>query len=301
MFGSLVKKVVAVAAALLLAAVLMPGMVYGQNAFYYWVQVKDQSGQPFTEDGLFNCSVYTLGNAGRDTGAAIHATSALTTGLNILYSDVSGKVHFYSTTDTAYQLKCYSKYGDFGYINKMTRSTHDLMVDTASVSRVTRIPFASQGAATQTSTGFFIPRGGLVRDVLVETDGVPVNHAHLSVGFGGNHAASVINGLVHQLDISGGYNAASPLRPHIMNVLQADTPVTFSYHRGALLVAHRAGSLVGLTATSFLYEQPYMVHQTSALEVVYRVSPNQPANSVGGHIYLIWERYHLGINRQLYR
>lgn len=309
------RKVVAGLMAALMLAV-WPGLALAQT--YFWVGVEDETGRPYTEEGVIRCSVYEP-NAG--SAAIVYLGNEATPGTTTvskanshagqLVSDVNGRVHFYSTRDAGarYQIKCFSQYGGAGFLNDLTRATHRLIVPQNNIQKVSRFPFSTASQPTAGSgglTSIWLPQGALITGVMVEKTGHPgANDVHLSVGFAGEHAVSRDNSLVSNMALNPmpiGYmqNVHNTVRGTILNA----PLIAGASHIGlALRHAYDGGNVQSTAVSTTLSFRPYLIHVASGLNVTYTACGEGAlcpgGNDVyGGHVYILWQQLHMGINRQ---
>lgn len=297
------KRLAALLVALL---VFTPMAAISQGAgsgYYFWWQVVDERGNPFTGQNV-QCSVFRP-----NTHAAIllHTTSGFTAGGNSpIWSDPTGKLHFYSAIADPVDVACYYTNGGAAFINDLDRQTHTIIIDRQG-RKVSRFAINNTATATnQTPTpALTLPAGAIVRDVLIQNlNPRGLGTYHISVGFAGNHAvAANVNALVDAMALT------SPdewIRPHLVlavgNSLGNYGVTAAGNHRGvALSQYHQSLCLGGVcgstTAGITMYrETPYLVHVASGLDVVYAVNPGTAA-ATRVHVYIFWEQYHSGINR----
>lgn len=277
------------AAVMALGVLMTPALLAAQTGYYYWFQMQDVQGEPFTENGEFSCSIYQGAGSGA-TIAQIHANSSFNLASALpqpIYSDRNGRVHFYSTSDTTFRAACYSKYGRYGVLERLDRTgVKSLRVEREPLNRISRFQYTTN--TSPTVTNIVIPKGGRIVDVLVVPSSPPQTGptstcCHLNVGFDGNHAVATGGALVAAMDISGGYNADSPLRP----IFVVNGAATVNRHRGAALRYHVTTNGYGSYG-----EVPYLVHVSSGLTVTYSTTS---AASQGGHVYILWDQTHLGV------
>lgn len=280
-----------------IAALLALGLVFGPTpalaqGYYYWFQVVTEDGEPFTEEGAVRCSVY-----GRDatTGTAIvHTTALLDTAYTLpLASSANGLIHWYSSTDTPVNLKCFTQYGDYAYKNNFGRTRHRVQINTGSPYKIFRFPYVTTTAPT--STGLVIPSGGIVTDVMIERITI-LDGAHIDVGFDGNHAAASWNALASRVAV----DQRGPIRAHLtIQGALADNATTNPTAVGASHIGLELRHMVSITGSGKAFViRPYVVHASSGLTIRYNTSAGA---GIGGHVYIYWLQTHVGANRQPYR
>ena len=296
---SLMTKSIAFALAVVVMA--MPGIGLAQQSFYYWWQVADERGEPFTGQNV-QCSVY---RPNQHAAAILHTTSNLSSGGNSpLFSDVNGKLHFYASQNDPVDVVCSYANGGAAQINKFRVTDHKIVIPRQASSKIVRFSVNNVTTATNQSTGITIPAGALIREVIIQNLN-PIGGGttyHLSVGFDGNHAvAANVNALVSAQALN------SPdewLRPHLVLAAGAPTVIADGNHRGAALsVYHTAncggacGGVATLTGIDLYRERPYLVHVASGLDVTYAVAVPGLAGGARAHVFIEWTQFHTGINR----
>lgn len=284
-----IRSWVAGALAMLLIAALP---VAAQAQQYFWWQVIDERGEPYTGQNV-QCSVF---RPNVHAAILLHTTSGLTAGGNSpLFSDSGGKLHFYSTSTDPVDVTCFYANGGSAQINKLDRFTHKVVIPRQAGVRVARFAINNVTTATNQSSGITIPSGAVVRDVIIQNlNPQGLGTYHVSVGFAGNHAvAANVNALVSAQALS------SPnewLRPHvIMTGTGLNERVDVS-HRGLALQRFIAGHGSAAGSVGLYAEVPYLVHVASGLDVTYAVNPGTGAGA-RVHVFIIWENYHTGVNR----
>lgn len=279
----------ALALALLVVA---PGVADAQT--YYWWQAQDEYGQPYTGENV-QCSVYRPNVHG---AAILHANSSLsgsTASNSPLWSDATGKLHFYSSLDTTFDVTCWYTHGAQGFVGRLSKFDHKVVLP-RSGQMVSRFAVNSTAATYQTLTGIIMPQGAIIRDVVVQNlNPQGLGQYHVSVGFAGAHATGAANALVSAQALS------SPdewIRPHLVLAVGGVTAIASGNHRGTALSQFHANISVPGFATdkSLYYERPYIVHVASGLEVTYSAQPGTSAG-VRAHVFILWERFHSLSNR----
>ena len=277
-----ILRFAALALAVLIGLGPVAAVAQTSNAYYFWWQVTDEYGQPYTGQNVA-CSVYDPNGPGAKT---LHTTSALDSGnRNPLFSDVNGKLHFYSTSNQPVDVVCrYTQGGNMTSVNRLTLQTHRIVVDRHGRQVAWFAVNQNPGITSNATTGVTIPGGAVVRDVIIQNlapAGV-TSAFHISVGFGGNHAVAQ-----NQAALVSAQALTSPnewLRPHASIMVSGGNMVS---HRGAALEYHIAGMYT---------ERGYMVHVSSGLDVVYgtQVPASQNARL---HVFIYYDLYHTKINR----
>lgn len=248
------------------------------GAYNYWWQVTDERGEPYVGENV-QCSVF---RPNTHAAAIIHTASTLASGGNSpLWSDVNGKLHFYSALNTPVDITCYYAGGGYAQINKFRISDHKIVIPRQAGTVISRFAVNSTSATYQSDSGLVIPAGALIRDVIIQNLAPRgLGTYHLSVGFLGNHGVATSSALVLAQALT------SPdewLRPHLVSFTALAT------HRGAALTRTHA-------ANNAYMEQPYLVHVSSGLSVSYSAQPGTAA-AVRAHVYLLWQKLHTAADR----
>jgi len=283
---------IGLAALLAVVLALAPATPVLAQGNYYWFQAVTEGDEPFAEEGAVRCSVY-----GRDatTGTSIvHTTAQLTAAYTLpLASNANGIVHWYSSGTDPVNLKCFTQYGDYAYKNAFTRAAHKVRIDTTGAYKIFRFPYVTNAAPT--ATGLVIPQGGIVTGLAVERISIG-DGAHLNVGFNGNHAVALWDGLVSQLAIDQrGFIMVHTATANAAAPAEVSDVVTSTANHVGLVMRHMLGGAGGATGAANFVKVPYMVHVGSGLELRYNTSNRA---GLGGHVYVYWTQTHLGANRQ---
>lgn len=305
-----------VTAGLLVFGLLLMPIQAMSAPYYFWWQVVDEYGNKFPSQTV-SCSVYDLASHG---AKVLYLQPSLLPHLGIitsmpLLSDANSRLHFYSDSNADIRVVCYYARGGAATDLRLSVNTHNVMIDRQG-RKVIRFPFVTSTGTTK--TGLWIPRGAVIRDILVQStyygaqtltqgEGAFGNNTnpepHLNVGFAGNHAVSVNHSLIDRMHLSG---QAEWIRPGLG---LTSTPYTggpggmhsstgFGVHRGFALAKAPRGAVstwanhAGLMAA---IEVPYMVTEQGGLELTYQTS-NTP--NVVGHVYVIFDSYHTGLSTQ---
>ena len=276
-----------VPAVLLALALLVAGPAPALAQTYFWWQIVDETGQPYTGENV-QCSVYRPNIHG---AAILHTSSTLsnnTAANDPLWADSTGKFHFYSSLNTPVDVTCFYDYGGGGFSGRIDRFTHRIMLARQGV-QVSRFSVNSTAATYQTATNIYLPAGAVVRDVIIQNlNPLGLGTYHLSVGFLGNHTVATANALVNTQALS------SPdewVRPHTVITSLAGSAATYnSNHRGLAMINHIAA------ANRAPQAQPYLVHVATGLQVGYSAQPGTGAG-VRAHVFVIWQKFHSSINR----
>lgn len=286
----------ALALALLVAA---PGSLFAQTSYYYWWQAIDEYGQAYTGQNV-QCSVYRPQFHG---AASLHSTSTLagyTASNDPLWSDTTGKLHFYSGLDTTFDVVCAYTYGSQQFSGRMDRFSHKVVLPRAGAS-VARFAVNSTAATYQTSSGVTLPAGSIIRDVIIQNLAPQgLGTYHLSVGFLGNHAVATAIALVQTQALT------SPdewLRPHAVGGFGTGLGggTLTGNHRGTALSDYHTslclGGVCGSTAAgiSRYVERSYLVHVATGLTVSYSAQPGTAA-AVRAHVWILYDRLHTSAN-----
>lgn len=279
-------------AAVLALALLVAGPAPALAQTYFWWQIVDETGQPYTGENV-QCSVYRPNIHG---AAILHTSSTMsnaTAANDPLWADSTGKFHFYSSLTTPVDVTCYYDYGGGGFSGRIDRFTHRIILARQGL-QVSRFSVNSTAATYQTATNVYLPAGAVVKDVIIQNlNPLGLGTYHLSVGFLGNHAVATANSLVHVQALT------SPdewLRPHAVMLTRSGVQTVYSSHRGTALgiIQEAHGAAAGFSGLYF--ERAYTVHVASGLQVSYSAQPGTAA-AVRAHVFVIWQRLHTQINR----
>lgn|SRR3990167_3809116 len=265
-------------AALTLFGVLALSSAPASAQSYFWWTVVDEQDRPYTGQNV-QCSVF---RPNIHAAIVLHNATLSSGNTNPLWSDASGRLHFYSASADPVDVACYYANGGASFVNKLTRQTHKIVIDRQG-RKISRFSVNNTSTATNQSTGITLPQGAIVRDVIVQNlNPQGLGTYHLSVGFAGNHAvAANVNALISAQALT------SPdewVRPHA-SIMTAGG--NMASHRGVALEYHINGMYA---------ERSYMVHVASGLDVTYAVNPGTGAGA-RAHVYILWEQYHTGVNR----
>lgn len=266
------------ALAVVLALAPFVSLAQTSGAYYYWWNVTDERGEPFTGENV-QCSVF---KPNTHAALVVHTSATLASGGNSpLFSDVNGKLHFYSSANTPVDVNCYYAGGGSAQINKFRITDHKMVIPRQSGAVISRFAVNSTSATYQSDSGIVIPGGAVIRDVIIQNlNPQGLGTYHLSIGLLGNHGVATAGALVT------GQALSSPdewLRPHLVSFTALAT------HRGAALTRTHA-------INNFYMEVPYMVHVASGLGVSYSAQPGTGAG-VRAHVYVIWQRLHSAADR----
>lgn len=283
--------VLAAAASVLLGIEFAPSPVSAQGTYFWW-DVVDERGESYTGQNV-QCSVFRP-----QTHAAIvwHTTAQLTLGYsNPIFSDASGKLHFWSSISGPVNVNCYYANGGAAQVSRLDRFTHRIVIPRQAGLIVSRFAVNNTATATNQSSGLSFPSGALIRDVIIQNlNPQGLGTYHISVGFAGNHAvAANVNALVSAQALS------SPdewLRPHVLLTGTGTTERVDTSHRGLALQRLIAGHGSAAGSVGFYAEVPYLVHTASGLDVTYAVNPGTGAGA-RLHVYILWTRIHSAIDR----
>ena len=290
---TMVRKlaVLAAAASVLWGIGFAPSPVSAQGTYFWW-DVVDERGEPFTGQNV-QCSVFRP-----QTHAAImwHTTAQLTLGYsNPIFSDASGKLHFYSSSTDPVNVNCFYANGGAAQVSRLDRFTHRIVIPRQAGLIVSRFAINDAATATNQSAGISFPAGALIRDVIIQNlNPRGLGTYHVSVGFAGNHSvAANVDALVSAQALN------SPdewLRQHVLLTgigvnIRVDTS-----HRGLALRRLIAGHGDATGSIGFYTEVPYLVHVASGLDVTYAINPGT-AGAARLHVLIIWSRYHSGVDR----
>lgn len=282
------------ALALAVALLMAPGVGFAQGPYYYWWQVTDERGEPYTGQNV-QCSVY---RPNTHAAAILHTSAALSSGGNSpIFSDANGKLHFWSSLGDPVDVTCNYAFGGSAQVNRLRTSDHKIIVPRQSGLKVSKFSVNAAATTYQTDTGIVLPQGALIRDVIVQNlNPLSLGTYHVSVGFLGNHAVGVSNALVNAVDLS---QAAEWLRPtYVGSAGSGITGTALGNHRGtALSDFHASTCNGGVCGGPPLYrERPYLIHVASGLGVSSTAQPGT-GGALRVHIFILWQQMHTGVNR----
>ena len=278
---------------------LGPTGALAQGPYNFWWQVTDERGEAYTGQNV-QCSVF---RPQTHAAAIIHTSSALTSGGNSpLFSDVNGKLHFYSSSDAPVDVTCFYAHGGQAEVNRFRTTDHKIVIPRQSGWKISKFAVNSTAATYQTDSGIDLPAGALIKDVIVQNLApAGLGTYHLSVGFLGNHSVATAIALVQEQALN------SPdewLRPHWVGGFSTGLGggTLTGNHRGTALSSFHAslclGGVCGSTAAgiSLYIERPYLIHVATGLTVSYSAQPGTAA-AVRAHVFIHWIQMHTGINR----
>ena len=304
----------------LLALGLLLAPIQGVAApYYFWWQVVDEYGNKYPSQTV-SCSVYDLASHGAkilylQPSLAPHA--GVQTSMPLL-SDANSRLHFYSDSNADIRVVCYYARGGAATDLRLSVNTHNVMIDRQG-RKVVRFPFSTN--ATVTRTGVWLPSGSIVRDILVQNtfygsqdpqtsvsaEGITNTAPHLNVGFAGDHAWTY-HALIDRMHLYGqplwvrpgnsGTGRIVPKTGGVGAVYHFGASGGFGVHRGIALAASCRGAVsgpAGNTESCPYTETPAVIHQAAGLELVYQTSN---AFNSSGHVYVIYESYHVGVSTQ---
>lgn len=277
------------------------GVLHAQTtgAYYFWWQVTDERGEAYTGQNV-QCSVY---RPQQHAAAILHTGATLTSGGNSpLFSDVNGKLHFYTASDAPVDLTCWYEHGGQAQINRFRVTDHKITLPRQSGNKISRFSVNSTAATYQTNSGIDLPAGALIHDIVIQNlNPLGLGTYHLSVGFLGNHSVATAISLVQVQALN------SPdewLRPHWIGGFGTGLGggTLTGNHRGTALSDYHTslclGGVCGSTAAgiSRYIERPYLIHVATGLTVSYSAQPGTAA-AVRAHVFLLWTQFHSGVNR----
>lgn len=279
------------ALAVVLALAPFVSLAQTSGAYYYWWNVTDERGEPFTGENV-QCSVF---KPNTHAALVVHTSATLASGGNSpLFSDVNGKLHFYSSANTPVDVNCYYAGGGSAQINKFRITDHKMVIPRQSGAVISRFAVNSTSATYQSDSGIVIPGGSVVRDIVIQNlNPQGLGTYHLTVGFLGNHSVATANALVATQALS------SPdewLRPHVITTIVSNVGYYSASHRGTALQRFTASHGSGVGDLGMYAEVPYMVHVASGLGISYSAQPGTGAG-VRAHVYVIWQRLHSAADR----
>ena len=283
--------VLAAAASVLLGIGFAPSPVSAQGTYFWW-DVVDERGESYTGQNV-QCSVFRP-----QTHAAIvwHTTAQLTQGYaNPIFSDASGKLHFYSSSTDPVNVNCYYANGGSAQVSRLDRFTHRIVIPRQAGLIVSRFAINDTATATNQSAGISFPAGALIRDVIIQNlNPRGIGTYHVSVGFAGNHSVSAnVNALVN---IQALNSPDEWIRQHVLMINTGVNERADASHRGLALRKFIAGHGDATGSLGFYAEIPYLVHVASGLDVTYAINPGT-AGAARLHVLILWSRYHSGIDR----
>lgn len=284
--------------------------------YYFWWQVVDEYGTRLPSQTT-TCSVYDLASHGAKVmylAPSLAPHAGIQTSMPLL-SDANSRFHFYSESNADVRVVCYYARGGAATDLRISVNSHNVMIDRQG-RKVVRFPFVTN--ATTTKTSVWIPRGSIIRDILVQSTyygaqaltqgegagGSNTNpEPHLNVGFAGNHAVSLTHALVDRMHLAGQPEWIRPglglwFSPAVGGVGGAHYSTGFGVHRGFALASAPRGAVSapgnhqGLMAS---FEIVKLVTEQGGLELTYQTS-NTP--NVVGHVYVIFDSYHTGLSTQ---
>lgn len=273
--------------------------VFAQGPYYFWWLVADERNEAFTGQNV-QCSVY---RPQTHAAAILHTSSALTSGGNSpLFSDVNGKLHFWTSSSDPVDVTCYYAHGGQAQVNRLRYTDHKIVVPRQSGAKIAKFSVNSTSATYQTDSGIDIPAGALIQDVIVQNlNPRGLGTYHLSVGFLGNHSVATAIALLQTQALT------SPdewLRGHMVGGFGTGLGggTLTGNHRGTALSDYHTslclGGVCGSTAAgiSRYIERPYLVHVSTGLTVSYSAQPGTSA-AVRAHVFIYWTQFHTGVNR----
>ena len=298
-----------VASLLALGLVLLPGQALAQ--YYFWWQVVDEYGKPFPSQTI-SCSVYELASHG---AAELFLQPSLARHVGVLtsmplLSDATSRVHFYSATSDDKRAVCYYARGGAATDLRLSRNTHNVMIDRQG-RKIVRFPYVTNTGATR--TGIWLPRGAVLKDIIVQnlsgsgqTD-APASDVnpepHLNVGFAGEHVVSLPHSLVNRMHLTRTAEWVRPGPRYRTVVVSGGSGTQFhviASHRGEAIAdtCGRGGVSTAPQANAgclFYQDRALEIHFAGGLELVYQTS-NTPG--ISGHVYLLFDSYHTGLSTQ---
>lgn len=305
-----IRKIVA--GLLAFGLVLVPNAAFAQ--YYFWWQVVDEYGKAFPSQTI-SCSVYDLASHGAkivylQPSLAPHA--GVQTAMPLL-SDANSRLHFYSDSTADVRVVCYYARGGAATDLRLSHNTHNVMIDRQG-RKVVRFPFVTN--TTVQRTGIWLPQGALVRDILVNVgerfvDAFADNtqtDPHLNVGFAGDHAVTY-HALIDRMHLIGqpafvrpGSNSGTgriiPKIGGVGAITHLGVAGGFGAHRGQALAATCRGAVstvAGFSESCPYVETAFLVHVSGGLELAYQTSNR---NGISGHVFVIYESYHVGTGTQ---
>ena len=297
----------------LAAGLLIPSPAAAQQ-YRYWWQVVNNVGDAYPRATVL-CSVYGSG-AVSEALATAHVFTTLndpTTGTTSpLVSTVVGNVfEFYWTDNTSsFDVACYSRAGGRARVTKLNRFTHRIVLDQDNYRRVSRFAFHSDGNTGQTLTDVLIPQGAVIRDVIINVTswGEGASTAHINVGTAGNHVGGGVTAFAIEQALNS--HGVGWVRPHAVvrtggvgtggggggnSYLGNHRGAALSYYHQSICLGGNCGAVAGGSISNY-QEVPFVVHVAGGIQVAYQMSSQLRAR-LNGHVYIIWDEFHVGANR----
>ena len=294
---------------LVLGLMFTPVQAFAQ--FYFWWQVVDEQGRAYPSQTV-SCSVYDLASHGAKvlyTLPSLAPHAGVQTSMPLL-SDANSRFHFWSESSSDVRLVCYYARGGAATDVRVSRTSHTVMIDRQG-RKVVRFPYVTNTAATR--TGIWLPRGAILKDILVQnvsgsgqTD-APASDVnpepHLNVGFAGDHTVSTAHSLINRMHLTRTAEWVRP-GPRYRTVVVAGGSGTqfhvIASHRGeAVADTCGRGGVSGPPQANagclFYRDRDLEIHFAGGLELVYQTS-NTPG--ISGHVYLLFDSYHVGVGTQ---
>lgn len=270
-----------VIAALLAAALLAATPGVGLAQTYFWFTAEDELGRPYTGQNV-QCSVF---RPNQHAAVTLHSSAALgVLGQVPIWSDVNGRLHFYSTSQDDVDVSCWYTYGGSGFAGRLSRFDHRIFIPRQGT-QIVRFAVNSTAATYQSDSGVTLPAGALVRDVIIQNlNPKALGTYHLAVGFLGNHAAATADALVTAQALNAGEEW---LRPHTTGAgIGSVSGAYLANHRGLLLATRHAGQTI---------ERSYLITAPTGLTVSYSAQPGTSA-AVRAHVFILFDRLHTAVN-----
>lgn len=280
--------------ALLLAAV---PAAFAQTPYYFWLQARDELGRPITSG--VSCQVYT---AGGDTASTIYTSRLLTTAAsNPLTGDSRGQCSWWMSASDAVDVIVWTKRGRARF-DSFSVNDHSVIVGQQASVKAVRVPF-SRSATKYTNTGVTIPKGAVLRDVLIEVTSVGSgsNGKHIAIGISPAETGGVANGFCAQGvnrvgDTLTGGRELNSLGWKACHAVLATSPfasaskgnqdaMVGAFHSGTLISRGAIGSTTQATAHAGSYFRYPFIGNGVAKTVIYATSPHD----VAGNFYLIFD------------
>jgi hypothetical protein len=289
------------------------------NAMFWWFQLRDERNQALTDTSA-RCFVYT---AGTDTLATIYTDQTLATAAAnpviaaALGSSVGQSCAFFTATSvTSVDVIAWSKRGRSrisGY-TPAGSAGHFLVLSQQMNSRLIQVPFAGNVApsvgTSYVNTGVTIPKGFLIRDVLVQVTTAGAAGSHLTVGIlEGNPGGLCASGVTKVQDNAGasaggkalpaagwshcGAYTQSTVAANLPSGVAADFFYT-AFHSGQLISRgsignNTAGVIAGAQHAGSYYRFPFVgdgVVKTLSYHVG-TANGGNPLSTVAGYFYII--------------
>lgn len=291
------KRFSALALAALLLVGLVPTLGSAQSTYNFRLQIMDETGNPITSG--IRCFVY---DSGTDTRATLYSDTSGTALSNPVTGSSAGECSWYSTASTAVDVVAfYTTKGAKARRNGVTIYDHRLVMVTQAGAKSVKLPFVTSN--NETSTGFTIPKGAVLREVVIENNAA-VTGGHIAVGIYSGETGGDPDGFCGGgASLAGGsptfgrdLNTTGMLGCHavIVTATKLVSPNFYlgAFHVGVLLARGSVGNddagAAGHAGNYFRY--PFIGNGV-AKTVVYTTNAYTGAH---GHIHLLFDELNIG-------